>query len=139
MKPGDDEVRATVFAWLDRESERNDGLFSWRALASGVRLGNDQRLPLVTQMGIWCPRICDAALSIRTAAPRPNRPPPYEDSFTDGRPRYRYRGADPDSWDNRALREAMARAKPLVWFVGIRPGVYIAEWPVIVVGDDPSA
>lgn len=139
MKPGDDEIRAAVFSWLERESEQGDGLFSWAALTGGVRLPHGGRLPLVSQMGIWCPRICDAALSIRTAAPKPNRPPPYEDRFADGTLRYRYRAADPESWDNRALREAMKRTKPLVWFVGVRPGVYVAEWPVTVVGDDPAS
>ena len=138
MKPGDDEIRAAVFAWLDEESGRNGGLFQWAALTGGLRLRNGQRLPLVAQSGIWCPKICDVALSIRTAAPKPNRPPPYEDTFTDGRLHYRYRGDDPDAWDNRSLREAMARRKPLVWFVGVRPGVYIAEWPVVVVADDPA-
>lgn len=92
-------------------------------------------------MGIWCPKVCDAALSIRTAAPKPNQPPPYEDSFDEGAGllRYRYRGADPEAWDNRRLREAMTRGKPLVWLVGVRPGIYLAEWPVAIVGDHPGA
>ena len=32
----------------------------------------------------------------------------------------------------------MQRQAPLVYFHGIVPGRYVAEWPVFVMGDDPA-
>ncbi|HEY3216737.1 MAG TPA: HNH endonuclease [Candidatus Eisenbacteria bacterium] len=56
----------------------------------------------------------------------------------DGVIHYKYRGADPSHPDNAGLREAMKCQVPLVYFVGLVPGRYYAEYPVFVVGDDPS-
>jgi putative restriction endonuclease len=51
---------------------------------------------------------------------------------------YRYRGTDPDHWDNRGLRRAMLDGIPLAYFHGVVPGKYLAVWPVYIVGDDPG-
>jgi putative restriction endonuclease len=40
--------------------------------------------------------------------------------------------------DNVGLRLAMQRQVPLIYFHGIVPGLYVAEWPVYIVGDDPG-
>ncbi|TAK63968.1 MAG: hypothetical protein EPO22_06195 [Dehalococcoidia bacterium] len=62
---------------------------------------------------------------------------PYDDAFgADGLLRYRYRGTDPYHRDNVGLRSAMQQRVPLVYFHGIVPGLYAAEWPVYIVGDD---
>jgi len=53
--------------------------------------------------------------------------------------RYRYRGTDPHHRENVGLREAMRRGVPLIYFYGVIPGRYAAEWPVYVVADDPAA
>jgi putative restriction endonuclease len=58
---------------------------------------------------------------------------------TDGLLRYRYRGTDPNHPDNAGLRRALHRRAPLIYFHGIVAGLYQAEWPVYVVGDDPSS
>lgn len=52
--------------------------------------------------------------------------------------RYRYRGTDPDHPDNRRLRLALERGTPLIYFIGIAPGKYLAVGPVYIVGDDPA-
>ena len=56
----------------------------------------------------------------------------------DGLLRYRYRADARGEAENAALRQAMAERVPLVWFVGVAPGVYLPRWPVYVVGDDPA-
>lgn len=48
------------------------------------------------------------------------------------------RGSDPLHHDNVGLRLAMQRRIPLIYFHGIVPGLYVAEWPVYVVGDNPT-
>lgn len=95
---------------------------------------------LVVQPGIRKPRFLDAALTIRTTFTKPGQLPPYEDALGgDGFVRYKYRGLDPHHPDNRALREAMQRELPLAYFVGIAPGIYHAQFPVFIIGEDASA
>jgi putative restriction endonuclease len=43
---------------------------------------------------------------------------------------------DPEHHENRGLREAMQRRIPLIYLHGIEKGLYIAAWPIYVVGDD---
>jgi putative restriction endonuclease len=77
-------------------------------------------------------------LSITTAPVVRGETRPYDDAFgEDGLLRYRYRGKDPHHHENVGLRVAMERHIPLVYFHGIVSGLYEAEWPVYVVGDDP--
>src|SRR5438093_13672793 len=77
----------------------------------------------------------EAALSILTTyAVRP-QDRPYEDTEgPDGYWRYKWRGTDPDGYDNAALRQAMELGKPLAWFVGVASGVYVPIHPVWFVG-----
>jgi len=56
----------------------------------------------------------------------------------DGYPRYKYERTDPQLSTNRALRSAMDLGLPLVYFVGVRRGVYDAVYPVYVIGEHPS-
>ncbi len=51
---------------------------------------------------------------------------------------YAYRGTDPLHRDNVGLRRAVLERVPLVYFVGIMPGRYVAQYPVFIVGDDPA-
>ena len=52
--------------------------------------------------------------------------------------RYKWRGTDGDAYDNVALREAMSHNKPLMWFLGMSPGVYMPVYPVWLVGEEPA-
>ena len=99
-----------------------------------------RRIPLMDrQRGIRKPAGFDAALAIRTTYTPPNQVPPYNDSIgPDGLQRYKYRGDDPNHPENVALRRAWDQNLPLIWFVGIGPGVYEPIYPVWIVGDDPE-
>lgn len=126
-------VRTAAFDWLDGVTALYGDEIPRPVLAEGFPF-RGERVPLVAPQGIFKPRILDLPLSITTS---PNSP--YDDDIEDGGLlRYRYRGTDPDHVDNRGLREAGARAVPLIYLRGHTPGVYSAVWPVYVVGDDPS-
>ncbi len=95
-------------------------------------------LPLMDiQRGIRKPAVLDAALSFRTVYRPEGAERPYEDAVgPDGLIRYKYRGTDPDHSENRALRVAMERKLPLIWFFGVGPGAYLPTFPVYIVGEE---
>jgi putative restriction endonuclease len=95
----------------------------------------DTRVPLLGPQGIFKPGIMtEAPLSITTIPGGP-----YDDSMgTGGALKYRYRGTDPAHPDNRGLRRAMQEQLPLIWFWRVRPGLYLASFPVFIVGDRPA-
>ncbi|WP_377325941.1 HNH endonuclease [Pimelobacter simplex] len=121
--------------WLDnRPTPRVD--FAW---LSGFEF-DGTRIPLMDrQRGIRKPAGMNAALAIRTSFTAPNQVPPYNDAIgADGLQRYKYRGSDPQHPENVALRRARDQNLPLIWFVGVAPGLYEPIYPVWVVGDDPA-
>lgn len=129
----DGPIRTAVFDWLTDQR----GLFGealQRDTLEDFTL-DDVRVPLVGPQGIFKPRICELPISITTVAGGP-----YPDSFDEqtGTLRYAYRGTDPNHRDNVGLRRAMRDRVPLVYFHGVRPGVYVAAYPVFVVGDHPA-
>ncbi|WP_229745789.1 HNH endonuclease [Rhodococcoides trifolii] len=56
----------------------------------------------------------------------------------DGLLRYKWRGEDPDIPDNRALREAMNRQLPLIWFFGVEVAMYQPLFPVYLIAEEPQ-
>lgn len=52
--------------------------------------------------------------------------------------RYKYRGQDPAHPENVALLRGHERQLPLLWFVGIAPGVYLARYPVWLIANEPE-
>jgi len=78
-------------------------------------------------------------LSITTTPDTHRHPNRYEDRLRDdGFLEYSYQGEDPNAFDNVMLREAMAEHLPMIYFLGVTSGRYLAYWPVFVVGDDPA-
>lgn len=141
MRSFDDEaaLRAAAMHWL--EVRTNDGLdpIDWHELGDFTFRGDKQPLKN-RQLGIYKPRGMDAALSITTTFRAPGADRPYEDSpGPDGLLRYKWQGTDPLHPNNRALREAMERRVPLIWFWGVAPGVYKPIYPVFLVGEEPEA
>jgi putative restriction endonuclease len=134
-------VRLAAFKFLDELQRGPDGdLLSRVALLRGFQL-DGHRIGLVSpQQGIFKPAVLkDVPLSILTAPVRENEARPYEDAIgADGLLEYRYRGKDPGHRDNVGLRLAMQRRTPLIYFLGIVPGKYVAAYPVFIVGDRPK-
>ncbi|MBM6404615.1 HNH endonuclease [Phycicoccus sp. CSK15P-2] len=97
-------------------------------------------MPLMDmQRGIRKPAVLDAALSFRTVYRAEGAERPYEDAVgPDGLIRYKYRGTDPTHPENRALRSAMQRKLPLIWFFGVGPAIWLPTYPVYIVGEEPG-
>jgi putative restriction endonuclease len=137
----DAQVRLAAFRFLEeqRRLAADQGVLPRKLLVDGfVHAG--QRVPLMGPQGIFKPRVLrDIPLSITTVAVVEGETRPYDDAFgEDGLLRYRYRGTDPQHHENVGLRLALERKVPLVYFHGVVPGLYVAEWPVYIVGDDPA-
>jgi putative restriction endonuclease len=124
-----------AFDWLAAQVRLHGDVLPRMLLAEGFRL-NDVRVPLLGPQGIFKPAVLtDAPLSIVTTTKSP-----YSDAVgSDGLLRYSYRGTDPQHSDNRGLRVAMERRLPLVYFHSVVPGLYLAVWPVFVVGDNVAS
>ena len=132
-----DVARLAAFDYVWRLSEDETVPVRFRLLSSFAFDGH--RIPLIGQSGIFKPKLLDHPISIRTAAPQPGRKPPYDDERTaDGYLRYRYRGTDPMTWDNVALRRAMEEGLSLLYFAGVATGIYSPS-AAIIVEDDPTA
>lgn len=126
--------RHAAMAWLDtRPTARVD--YSWLSTFEF----DGRRVPLMDrQRGIRKPAGMNAALAIRTTFTAPGQVPPYADNVGgDGLQRYKYRGEDPQHFENVALRRAFEQRLPLIWFVGVAAGLYEPIYPVWVIGDDP--
>lgn len=136
----DARVRARAFQFLREQMERHgDDVLPRDVLAKGFEF-EGQRVPLIAPQGIFKPAVLrEMPLSITTVPVVEGEDRPYDDDVgPDGFLRYRYRGADPMHRDNQALRLAMRRGVPLVYFVGIIPGRYMVVLPVYIVRDHPD-
>jgi putative restriction endonuclease len=107
-----------------------------------------ERIPLVNpQRGIFKPQQMRYLLSIRTVYPRSGARVWYDDQRQVHRQIYEgeeavdyaFMGKDPDAADNRWLREAMEDRVPVIYFLGVAPGLYQAIVPAYLVGWDPRA
>lgn len=134
----DTRLRLAMFAHLDQVSAAHpDGIPS-NVINSFVFAGEPIRL--IVQPGIRKPARLTAALTIRTTYTPPGGDAPYEDEVgPDGSLHYKWRGTDPAHPDNQALREAMLRRVPLVYFYPVARGVYQALYPAYLVEEDPQA
>jgi putative restriction endonuclease len=127
-----------AFNFLDEQTTIHGGsVLPRRVLERGFEI-EGRRVPLVGPQGIFKPAVCELPLSITTVPEIPGKDRPYEDETTYEGVNYRYRGTDPRHPDNAGLRRAMVEHVPLVYFHGHRPGLYHAEWPVYVIGDNPD-
>ncbi|MFI0366510.1 HNH endonuclease [Actinomadura sp. 1N219] len=122
--------------WLDHRSTPENPVVQRQELLDFVFEG--QRFPLIdNQLGIRKPSGWTAALSILTTYTSDGARAPYEDALgADGFLRYKYQG-NPQHYTNKGLREAHALKVPLIWFFGVRPGVYLPFYPVWIIADEP--
>lgn len=135
----DTYVRSAAFAYLDRLAVSSPGAVRFEDLAE-FRFG-DERIPLMDrQRGIRKPRQLDAALSFRTVhSSRPQDRPYADEQGPDGYLRYKWRGNDSEHAENQALRRACQLRLPLIWFLGVAPGLYLPIYPVWLAEEEPFA
>ena len=138
--PDPEAVRAAAIAWLAEVTMDGELDVTREQLASDFLVGG-VRFPLVDRgRGIRKPVGWDAALSITTSAPGGGRTPRYDDPVgPDGLHRYEFRRDRAGAAENQGLRTAMQRSLPLIWFVGVRPGVFLARFPVYLVAEELEA
>ena len=107
-----------------------------------------ERIPLVNpQRGIFKPRQMRYLLSITTVYPSPGKPVWYDDQLQvhsqifESREAvdYAFMGTNPDAADNRWLREALENRVPVIYFLGVAPGLYQAIIPTYISGWDANA
>jgi putative restriction endonuclease len=129
---GDFRVRLAAFEWLKERVEVQGDVLPRRLLEQGFEF-EGQRVPMLGPQGIFKPGVCELPLSITTIPGGE-----YADKMSGSDLRYSYRGTDPLHPDNVGLRKAMGGHIPLVLFVRLAPGRYLAHQPVFIVGDDPE-
>lgn len=107
-----------------------------------------ERIPLINpRRGIFKPWQMKYLLSIKTVYPVPGRRVWYDDQREVHRQiyegseavEYAFMGRDPEAADNRWLREAMENRVPVIYFLGVAPGLYQAHVPAYVIGWDAQA
>jgi putative restriction endonuclease len=132
-------VRTGLFEHLDDLLlARDDDTLGWNQTESFQFNGEIFSIRQARGRGISKPAGLSGALSITTAFTPFGKQPPYEDlEGDDGYPRYKYEGTDPKTYTNQALRLCMEYGLPLVYFVGVRRGVYKPIYPIFIIGDDP--
>lgn len=132
----DHEIRSLAFAYVAEKTRGGAEPISWKDLTSFEFAG--QRVPLVSPRGITKPAVMSLPISILTTYTPPGQPRPYEDEEDeDGFLLYRYQGTDPNSHDNRWLREIHRRGLPLLYLYGVATGLYLASTAIVV--EDHSA
>jgi putative restriction endonuclease len=133
------EIRAAAFARISQLRDTYGGRIPRAALMEGVVVAG-QKIPIWnSQKGIFKPAAFGrdgAALSIQTSVDSP-----YADvqDATTGEIAYKYRGTDPNHYDNVALRRAMETRQPLIYLIAVDPGFYDAILPVYVAHDSPAS
>ena len=113
MSTKDAAVRATAFAWLSEQVARHGDVLPWSLLHAGFEF-DGQRVPLLSQQGIFKPKLCELPLSIRTSVDSS-----YADELVDDRLAYAYMGSDPGHWQNAGLRRAFHECTA---YMGSDPG-----------------
>jgi putative restriction endonuclease len=142
----DEPIRAAVFNHIRRLNETRDHLTS-DDLKAGV-LFEGARIPLLNpQRGIFKPTKMQRLLSIRTVFPKKGGRVWYDDQRTvhaklfegDDAVDYSFMGTDAAAAENRWLREAMEDRVPIIYFLGIAPGLYKAICPAFIAGWDRAS
>lgn len=141
----DDRYRQAAFAHLRRML--GGGSTITREFMGVPFFVDDKRMTLVDpQRGIHRPQVMQRLLSITTVVPAKGRKVWYEDQTRvhrdiyaeDEGVSYSFMGQDPAAWQNQALREAAELRVPIIYFLGIKPGLYQPLYPVFLTGWDAA-
>ncbi|GFE90615.1 ParB/Srx family N-terminal domain-containing protein [Steroidobacter agaridevorans] len=142
----DSAVREAAFEAV-REISEVQGDLTFADLSAGFQF-QGVRVPLTNpRRGIFKPQQMQYLLSIRTVFPKPGARVWYDDQRSvhgqiyqgEEQVEYAFMGTDANAADNRWLREAMESRTPIIYFLGVAPGLYKAIIPTYVVGWDASA
>jgi putative restriction endonuclease len=136
-------IRMAALQHVRRLDETHDHLTA-ADLKAGFKF-EGERIPLINpQRGIFKPKEMRYLLSIRTVFPKPGARVWYDDQRQvhkkiyegDEAVEYAFMGTNADAAENRWLREAMENRVPVIYFLGVAPGLYKVILPTFVVGWD---
>src|SRR6266481_6491898 len=142
----DTRLRQTAFDQVNHLATLRGGVLDSDDLAGGFEFGGE-RIPLINpQRGIFKPRQMAHLLSIKTVFPRRGARVWYDDQCEAHRQiyagddvvDYQFMGSDPNSPDNRWLRDAMQQQIPVIYFLGTSPGRYQPIIPTFIVEWHPE-
>ena len=140
----DTRMRLRAFGHVQRLSEIH-GQLTAKLLSAGFDF-DGTRIPLINpQRGIFKPRQMRFLLSIKTVVPKRGGKVWYDDQREAHRQIYRgnetvdyaFMGTNPEAADNQWLREAHEHQVPIIYFLGVTPGRYLALVPTFISGWDP--
>jgi putative restriction endonuclease len=142
----DVQLRQAAFDHINRLATLRGGVLDSADLADGFEFGGERIRLINPQRGIFKPRRMVSLLSIRTVFPRSGGRLWYDDRREAHRQiyageevvDYAFMGTDPNSPDNRWLRDAMERQIPVIYFLGTSPGYYQPIIPTFIVGWHPE-
>ncbi|MEU7000940.1 HNH endonuclease [Nonomuraea sp. NPDC046570] len=128
----DSRIRTAGMAWLRQRCTPENPVIRRGELLDFKFEG--RAFPLIdNQLGIRKPQGMTAALSILTTYTSDGARAPYEDAVgDDGLLRYKFQG-NPQHYTNVGLRVAFEHKVPLMWFFGIKQGLYLPFFPVWIV------
>ena len=125
-------IRKAIFTWLDQKLGEGRFELTRAELGSFEFEGEHIRL-LDVAKGIWNPRDFDATLTLMTSSKGP-----YGDVIgDDGLVHYHFQSTE--GGDNLKVSRARELGVPIVYFQGIRSGVFTAHYPAYVVGENTAA
>jgi putative restriction endonuclease len=142
----DAQLRQAAFSQVDRLAALRGGVLDFADLAGGFDFGGERIQLINPQRGIFKPRHMEHLLSIKTVFPRRGARVWYDDQRDAHRQiyagddvvDYQFMGTDPNSPDNRGLRDAMEQQIPVIYFLGTSPGRYQPIIPTFIVGWHPE-
>jgi|HubBroStandDraft_6_1064221.scaffolds.fasta_scaffold04522_11 putative restriction endonuclease len=146
MNIQDAQLRQAAFDQVNCLAALRGGALDSADLAGGFEFGGE-RIPLINpERGIFKPRQMEHLLSIKTVFPRRGARVWYDDQRDAHRQiyagddvvDYQFMGTDPNSPDNRWLRDAMQQQIPVIYFLGTSPGRYQPIIPTFIVGWHPE-
>ncbi len=141
----DSEIRSAAFAYCRHLMATRPHLTSGDLKAGFTFDG--ERIPWVNpQQGIFKPRQMQHLLSITTVHPAKGRKVWYDDQREVHKQifsgsdvvEYAFMGKDPESHQNRWLKEAWKARTPVIYFLGIAPGLYLPVFPVFIAEWQPA-
>lgn len=138
LSDADQQLREAAIAFVERTKEAFGGVVTYDEMCKFRFEGEVVFIMSAPGLrGIMTPRGRDVAISVRTAySADPTRAPYADEVGSDGYPRYKWQGTDGAAHDNKALRNALVRKVPLIWFRGVAKGVYDAS-VVYVIDEEP--
>lgn len=132
------DIRLGALEWVRSASLDGTRPLTREQLANDF-LVDGERFPLVDRgRGIRKPVGWQAALSILTSAGRAGDRPYEDDEGPDGLHRYKLRRDQRGTAENESLRVALHQGVPLIWFVGVAPGLFNVIAPVFLIGEEPQ-